>query len=152
MPSRRTRLKSSNRVSRNFLCTRASNALVECRLPADFLYMIVGSHRKPLAAAQAPALEHLAPIGRGHALAETMHAHTAADLRLVRTFHHFSFLTLKIITVSSFCPLRLAQHYTVMVSIRSIWIPVGQQFSVWLKKSLKIKRSGVEKERENKFL
>jgi hypothetical protein len=53
-----------------------------------------------MAAAQASAFQNSAPISRRHAFAKTMHAHTAADLRLVRTFHHFSFLTLKI-TASS---------------------------------------------------
>jgi hypothetical protein len=50
-----------------------------------------------VAATQTAALEHGAPISSRHALAESMHAHAAADLRLVRTFRHSSFLALKII-------------------------------------------------------
>jgi hypothetical protein len=65
------------------------------RLPADFLYVLVGSHRQLLATAQASALEHRAPISRRHTTAEAMDTHTAADFRLIRTFRHSSFLTLK---------------------------------------------------------
>jgi hypothetical protein len=94
-------LKSSERVRRNFLCTRCLEpARFDFRLPADLLNVIVDSHRQFLAAAQTAALENRAPISRGHALAEPMHAHTAADLRLIRTFYHFSFLTLKITACS----------------------------------------------------
>jgi hypothetical protein len=50
-----------------------------------------------MAAAQTTALQNGAAISCRHTLAETMHAHAAADLWLVRTFNHFSFLTLKII-------------------------------------------------------
>jgi hypothetical protein len=53
-----------------------------------------------MAAAQATTLKHSAPVRSRHALAKPMHAHAAADLRLVRTFYHFSFLTLKIIAGS----------------------------------------------------
>jgi hypothetical protein len=53
-----------------------------------------------MAAAQTTALQNSASISSRHALAKTMHAHAAADLRLIGTFHHFSFLTLKI-TASS---------------------------------------------------
>jgi hypothetical protein len=67
------------------------------RLPADLLNVLVGSHSQLLATAQAAALEDCAPIGRCHAVAESMHAHAAADFRLVRTFRHSSFLTLKIL-------------------------------------------------------
>jgi hypothetical protein len=38
---------------------------------------------------QTAALENSASISRGHALSETMHAHAAADLRLIRTFCHY---------------------------------------------------------------
>jgi hypothetical protein len=69
--------------------------------------MIVGSHRQLLTTAQTTALEHGASIGGCHALAEAMHAHTAADLRLVRTFYHFSFLTLKIIAIIRFVPFNI---------------------------------------------
>ena len=48
-----------------------------------------------MAAAQSAALENSAPISRSHALAESMHAHAAADLRLIRSFWHSSFLALK---------------------------------------------------------
>jgi hypothetical protein len=57
--------------------------------------MFVGSHCEFMAAAQAAAFEHSAPIGRGHALAEAMHTHAAADFRLIRTFGHSSFLISK---------------------------------------------------------
>jgi hypothetical protein len=53
-----------------------------------------------MAAAQTSAFQDSTPISSRHALAKTMHAHAAADLRLIRTFHHFSFLALKI-TASS---------------------------------------------------
>jgi hypothetical protein len=59
--------------------------------------VLVGSHRQLLATAQAAALQDGATIGCRHALAESMHAHSAADFRLVRTFWHSSFLTLKIL-------------------------------------------------------
>jgi len=59
--------------------------------------MLVGSHSQLFATAQAAALQDCAPIGRRHAAAEAMHAHTAADFRLIRTFRHSSFLTLKIV-------------------------------------------------------
>ena len=45
--------------------------------------MLVGSHRQLIATAQAAALKNRSPISRGHAVAESMHAHTAADFRLV---------------------------------------------------------------------
>jgi hypothetical protein len=48
-----------------------------------------------MATAQTTALEHLASISGGHALAETMHAQTAANFRLIRTFCHSSFLISK---------------------------------------------------------
>jgi hypothetical protein len=67
------------------------------RLPADFLNVLIGSHRQLLATAQAAALENRAPISRRHAIAESMDAHTAADFRLIRTFYHSSFLTLKML-------------------------------------------------------
>jgi hypothetical protein len=50
-----------------------------------------------MAAPQTTAFQDGAPIGGRHALTETMHAHTATDFRLIRTFRHSSFLTLKII-------------------------------------------------------
>jgi hypothetical protein len=59
--------------------------------------VLVGGHSQLLATAQAAALEDCAPIGCRHAVAESMHAHAAADFRLVRTFRHSSFLTLKIL-------------------------------------------------------
>jgi hypothetical protein len=70
---------------------------VNYRLPADLLDVLVGSHRQLLATAQAAALQDGAPIGCCHAAAESVHAHTAADFRLVRTFRHSSFLALKIL-------------------------------------------------------
>jgi hypothetical protein len=59
--------------------------------------VLVGSYSQLFATAQAAAFQNRAPIGCRHALAESMHAHTAADFRLVRTFWHSSFLTLKIL-------------------------------------------------------
>jgi hypothetical protein len=59
--------------------------------------VIVGGHSQILATTQAAALQDCAPISCRHALAESMHAHAAADFRLVRTFWHSSFLTLKIL-------------------------------------------------------
>jgi hypothetical protein len=59
--------------------------------------VLVGSYCQLLATAQAAALQDCATIGCRHAFAESMHAHTAADFRLVRTFRHSSFLTLKIL-------------------------------------------------------
>jgi hypothetical protein len=51
--------------------------------------------------AQTTALENSAPICSRHALAKPVDAHAAADLRLIRTFGHSSFLTLKIIAQTS---------------------------------------------------
>jgi hypothetical protein len=59
--------------------------------------VIVRFDRQLVAAAQTTALKNSAPIGGSHALTKAVHTHTAADLRLIRTFYHFSFLTLKII-------------------------------------------------------
>jgi hypothetical protein len=53
-----------------------------------------------MATTQTTPFEDSAPISRRHALAKSMDAHTAANLRLVRTFGHSSFLALKI-TASS---------------------------------------------------
>ena len=117
MPERRTRLKSSDRVRRNFLCTHSLNTH-SCRLPADFFHMLISGFRQLMAAPQAPALEHGAAICRGHALAKAMYAHAAANLRLIRTFGHSSFLISKIMATGLFRP---AGHYTVGLPIRSIW-------------------------------
>jgi hypothetical protein len=57
--------------------------------------VLIGSHRQLLATAQAAALENRAPVSRRHAAAKPMNSHTAADFRLIRTFRHSSFLTLK---------------------------------------------------------
>ena len=70
-------------------------------LPADVLDVVIAADSQPDAPSQASPLKHLATICTCHALAKTMHAHAAADLRLVRTFNHFSFLTLKIIALGS---------------------------------------------------
>jgi hypothetical protein len=59
--------------------------------------MLVGSHRQLLATAQAAALKNRATIRRCHAAAESVYTDTAADFRLIRTFRHSSFLTLKIL-------------------------------------------------------
>ena len=50
--------------------------------------MFVGLNRKFVTALEAAALEHRAAIRHGHALAESMHAHAAADLGLVCSFYH----------------------------------------------------------------
>jgi hypothetical protein len=52
-----------------------------------------------MAAAQTAALKNCAPIRSRHALSKSMDAHAAANLGLIRTFGHSSFLTLKIIAV-----------------------------------------------------
>jgi hypothetical protein len=44
-----------------------------------------------MATAKAAAFEHCAPVSRGHAFAETMHTHTAANFGLIRSLWH-SFL------------------------------------------------------------
>jgi hypothetical protein len=58
-------------------------------LPADALDVRVAANGQAMASAQTAAFEDLATIGRGHALAEAMHAHAAADLGLISTlpFH-----------------------------------------------------------------
>jgi hypothetical protein len=61
-----------------------------------------------MAAAQTTAFENGAAVRSRHALAKSMNAHTAADLRLVRTFGHSSFLTLKIIAYDRAKPEGLA--------------------------------------------
>jgi hypothetical protein len=53
-----------------------------------------------MAAAQSASFQNGAPVSRRHALAKAMDTHTTADLRLIRTFGHSSFLALKI-TASS---------------------------------------------------
>ena len=60
-----------------------------------------------MTATQTTALENSASIGRRHALAEAVYTHTASDLRLIRTFYHFSFLTLKIIAIIWFVPFNI---------------------------------------------
>ena len=55
-------------------------------LPADVLDVFVGANCQAVAPFETPALEHLATIGSGHALAEAVNTHTAADMRLVRAF------------------------------------------------------------------
>ena len=54
-------------------------------IPLDVL---IGTHGELVTAAQTAAFEHGAPIGRGHALAKTMHPHSAADLGLICSFRH----------------------------------------------------------------
>jgi len=50
--------------------------------------MFVGSNSESIATAQTAALEHIATIGRGHALSEAVYTHAAADLGLVCSFNH----------------------------------------------------------------
>jgi hypothetical protein len=78
------------------------------RLPADLLNVLVGSHSQLFATAQSAALQDGAPVGCRHALAESVHAHTAADFRLVRTFRHSSFLTLKNTALGLECSIKYA--------------------------------------------
>ncbi len=66
--------------------------------------MVVRFDRQLVAAAQTTALKDSAPISGSHTLAKAVYTHTAADLRLIRTFYHFSFLTLKIIAIIRFVP------------------------------------------------
>ena len=54
-------------------------------IPLDVLIRADG---ELVASAQTAALEHSAPIGRSHALAKTMHAHTAADFGLICSLRH----------------------------------------------------------------
>lgn len=61
--------------------------------------MLIGGRRQFMTPAQTSALKNRAPISRSHAFTETVHAHAATDLRLIRTFCHSSFLTSKIIAV-----------------------------------------------------
>lgn len=61
------------------------------RLPTSPLDVFVGSNGKFVAALQAAALENSAPVGGGHARAEAMHTHAAADLGLVRSLGHSTF-------------------------------------------------------------
>ena len=65
--------------------------------------MFVGFNSKFMAALQAAALKDVASVGSGHAGAETVHTHAAADLGLVRSLGHSTFFLLfveKIITRS----------------------------------------------------
>jgi hypothetical protein len=95
--------------------------LLRAGLPADLFHVFVHLNGQSMAAAQATTLEHGASVSRGHALAETMHAHTTADLRLIRSLWHTSFLVSKIITNSMSMHLQdKARNYTVRASIRSI--------------------------------
>jgi hypothetical protein len=73
--------------------------------------VLVGSLCQLLAATQAATLENCAPISRGHALPETMHAHATADFWLIRTFRHSSFLTLKILLLVLISKLELALYF-----------------------------------------
>ena len=50
--------------------------------------VLIGADGKFVTTAQAAAFEHGTPIGRGHALAKTMHPQPAADLGLIRSFWH----------------------------------------------------------------
>lgn len=56
--------------------------------------MLVGLDCELVAALKAAALEHIATISRGHALAETVHAHATADLGLVCSFYHSKYFLL----------------------------------------------------------
>jgi len=60
-------------------------------LPANLFNVFVGLYRQLMTTAQAAALEHSAPISRGHAFAEAMHANTAANFGLIRSLWHSFF-------------------------------------------------------------
>ena len=70
------------------------NRFREGRLPPDFLDVVVGRDRQPVAALGAAAPEYFAPFGGCHPRAETVHADTAANLGLVGSFWHCKILTL----------------------------------------------------------
>ena len=60
-------------------------------LPANSLYVVIDLDGQLRATAAAAAGKHFAPIGCGHSLAETMHAHATANFGLVCSFScHFS--------------------------------------------------------------
>jgi hypothetical protein len=50
--------------------------------------MFVGFHGQSMTAAQTSAFEDIASLGTRHALAKTMHTHTAAYFWLVRSLWH----------------------------------------------------------------
>jgi hypothetical protein len=59
-------------------------------LPADPFDVVIDLDRKLNTAAAAATMQNFATVGSGHSLAETMHAHATANLRLVGTFRsHF---------------------------------------------------------------
>jgi hypothetical protein len=60
--------------------------------PIDSLNMLVHGNSQAMSAAQTAALKDLAPISSCHASTEAVHAHPAADFRLVRTLRHSSLL------------------------------------------------------------
>ncbi len=53
--------------------------------------MFVGSNGQFVAPLKAAALENSSPIGGGHARAEAVHTHAAADLGLISSLGHSSF-------------------------------------------------------------
>ena len=72
-------------------------------LPTSPLDVFVGFDSEFVAPLKAAAFEDCTSVGRGHALAETMHAHAAADLGLVCSFGHatfFLYFSKKMITPS----------------------------------------------------
>ena len=54
--------------------------------------MLVHFDGEFMAPLKAAALEDIASVGSGHTLAETMHAHAAADLGLICSLGHSTFL------------------------------------------------------------
>jgi hypothetical protein len=103
LPERRTRLKSVDRVrrKRRFTCTslcpaRMMSSRAVKLLPAHVLDVIIAANSQPDASFQTPALEHLAAICAGHALAKAVHTHAPPDPGLIWTFCCHS-LTSKII-------------------------------------------------------
>ena len=64
-----------------------------------------------MAATRATALEYLAAIGGGHALAETMHAHATTDFGLICTFRHFNSSLKGITLLFKYCSLHKSMNF-----------------------------------------
>ena len=61
-------------------------------LPSNFLDVLVGPDCEFITPAQTAALEHVPPIGSGHALSKAMYTHAATDLGLICSFNHSKIL------------------------------------------------------------
>lgn len=95
-------------------------------LPTSLLNVFVGLDCEFVTALKAAAFEDCAAVSRGHAFAESMHAHAAADLGLVCSLGHSTIFLLflqKIITRSQwdrYSWVRQAHYFTLRDEIRSI--------------------------------